>query len=114
MPSINALQDELKDQGLTVLLVDLWEKRERVAATVKERRYTLPVLLDAAGEVSKAYRVRATPTVFLIGREGMLLGSATGPVPWTQPAGRALLAALLKRPAPRSSADGSSPPTAAR
>ena len=96
MPSINALQNELKDQGLTVLLVDLWEKRERVAATVKDRRYSVRVLLDADGEVSKAYHVRATPTVFLIGRDGALLGEAAGPKPWTEPAGRALLSALLK------------------
>ena len=79
-----------------VLLVDLWEKRERVAAAVQQRRYALRVLLDADGEVSKAYHVRATPTVFLIGQDGSLLGEAIGPKPWTQPEGRAPPSALLK------------------
>ena len=106
MPSVNALQDELKDRGLTLLLVDLWEKPERVTRTVQERRYTARVLLDRDGTVSKAYRVAATPTVYLIGRDGTLLGHAVGPKAWAQPAGRALLEALLKRPAPRASADG--------
>lgn len=98
MPSVNALQDELKDRGLTVLLIDLWEKPERVAKTVKERGYTARVLLDTDGKVSRSgpYRVTATPTVFLVGPEGTLLGQTIGPKPWTRPEGRALLDALLE------------------
>jgi len=43
--------------------------------------------------------VRATPTVFVIDCDGTLLGRAIGPHPWTEPAGRALLKALLGAPA---------------
>jgi len=80
-----------------VLLVDVAEPRETVARTVAARGYATRVLLDPDGRVSEAYRVAATATVYLIGRDGMLLGRAVGPRPWAQPPGRALLAALLGR-----------------
>ena len=38
----------------------------------------------------------STPSVFIIGRDGMILESAVGPRPWTEPAGRALLEALVR------------------
>ena len=95
MPSINALHDELGPKGLTILLVDIEEPRERVAEAVASRGYRARVLLDATGQTADAYRVRATPTSYLIGRDGLMLGGAIGPRPWAQPEGRALLQALL-------------------
>lgn len=95
---MNALNEELKDRGFTLLLVDLWEKKDRVESTVEKRGYTARVVLDQDGKVSKAYRVNATPTVYLIDRDGTLIGQAIGPRPWVQPAGRALLEALLSSP----------------
>ena len=98
MPSIDALQAEFGKDGLTVLLVDIAEGRETVAQVVAARGYTSRVLLDPAGRASEAYRIQGTPTVYLIGRDGLLLGHAIGPRPWTQASGRALLAALLRPP----------------
>ena len=77
------------------MLVDITEPRDTVAQVVAARGYTARVLLDLDGRATGAYRVSGTPTVYLIGRDGMLLGRAVGPRPWTQPSGRALLAALL-------------------
>jgi len=96
LPSIDALQTEFGKDGLTVLLVDITESREIVAQVVAARGYTARVLLDPDGRASETYRVTGTPTVYLIGRDGVLLGRAVGPRPWTQPSGRALLAALLR------------------
>ena len=96
MPSIDALQSEFRKDGLTVLLVDITESRDTVAQVVAARGYSARVLLDPDGRASETYRVQATPTVYLIGRDGMVLGRAVGPRPWTQPPGRALLAALLR------------------
>jgi hypothetical protein len=86
---------ELSGEGLTVLLVDISESRDLVARTVAARGYTARVLLDSTGQASDVYRVAGTPTTYLIGRDGMLLGGAVGPRPWTSPPGRALLHALL-------------------
>ncbi len=96
MPSIDTLQTEFDRDGLTVLLVDIMEPQETVAQVATARGYTARVLLDPDGRVSDAYRVQATPTAYLIGRDGLLLGRAIGPRPWTQASGRALLAALLR------------------
>jgi redoxin len=82
------------------LLVDISESRDVVARTVRERGYSAPVVLDAEGEVTGAYGVRATPTTFVIGRDGGIVARAIGPRPWTGPEGRALFKALLEEPAP--------------
>ena len=100
MPSINALGAELSGEGLTVLLVDISEPRDLVARTVAARGYTARVLLDSTGQVADIYRVRGTPTTYLIGRDGLLLGGAVGPRPWTLPSGRALLHGLLSATGP--------------
>jgi thioredoxin-like negative regulator of GroEL len=96
LPSINALQAESGADGLVVLLVDIAESRETVARVAATRGYTARVLLDPDGRVTEAYQVRATPTVYLVARDGTLIARAVGPRPWTQEPGRALLAALLK------------------
>lgn len=98
MPSIDALQGELGPQGLRVLLVNIEEPREKVAQTVASRGYRSQVLLDTTGQLSNAFRVLGTPTSYLIGRDGFVLGGAVGPRPWTQPPARALLQALLQSP----------------
>ena len=96
MPSIDGLQADFGKDGLTILLVNIAEPRDTVAQVVAARGYTARVLLDADGRASEAYQLQATPTVYLIGRDGLLLGRAIGPRPWTQASGRALLAALLR------------------
>jgi hypothetical protein len=95
LPSINRLHEEYGDRGLTVLLVGTGEPRETVARAVQSRGYTARTLLDLDGRTADAYRVRGTPTLYFIGRDGALLGGAVGPRPWTGPAGRALIQALL-------------------
>ncbi len=89
---------ERKDQGFTVLAVNIQESRNKVAAWIKERGLTVPVVLDTDGDVISRYRVRATPTIVLIGRDGRMVGRAVGMRPWEAPTGRALLDALMAQP----------------
>ena len=100
MPSINALGRELEKEGLTVLLVDIGEDRATVERAARSRGYTARILLDLDREVTEVYAVRATPTTFLVGRDGTLRGRAIGPRPWTGRDGRALLRSLLDEPVP--------------
>jgi len=93
---MDGLHKELAREGLTVLLVNIAEERATVAQATSARRYSAPVLLDPNGKTTESYRVAGTPTVFIIGRGGMILGSVVGPGPWAEPAGRALLEALLR------------------
>jgi hypothetical protein len=82
-----------------VLAVNIEEPRDLVAGYVREAGITPPVLLDTSGAVARAYRVTATPTTYLIGRDGRLVARAAGTREWDGPAGRALLDALVAAPA---------------
>jgi peroxiredoxin len=93
---MNALYEEFKGRGLSLLLVNMREDAELVRQTVKKRGYTAPVLLDGNGEVSAAYRVTGTPTVFLVDRRSEIVGRAIGRRDWAGQEGRRLLAALLR------------------
>jgi redoxin len=90
---------EWEQKGVSVLLVDIREDRATVARAVAERGYVPTVVLDLSGAVSDAYGIRATPTAFLIARDGTIVGRAVGPRPWTGPEARALFQALLAPPA---------------
>ena len=81
-----------------MLLVDIREDRPTVARAVAERGYVATVLLDLDGAVSDAYGIRATPTTFVIARDGTIVGRAIGPRPWTGSDARALFQALLSPP----------------
>jgi hypothetical protein len=70
LASLPPLARELGAEGLNLLLADIAESRAVVARAVSERRYTAPVVLDTDGRVTRAYGVRATPTVFVIDRAG--------------------------------------------
>jgi hypothetical protein len=53
------------------------------------------VLLDRGGAVTGKYGVIATPTAFLVNRNGRLLGRSIGPRDWGSPEAKAALSALL-------------------
>jgi hypothetical protein len=74
--------------------VDIQEPRAKVADWVRTHGTSVPVALDADGQVARQYEVTVTPTVVLLDRDGTLVGKALGTKPWTSPAGRALLRAL--------------------
>ena len=98
MPStIEQVHQEYKDRGLVVLAISIKEGYRKVAAWGPSRSLTVPLLLDPDGEVSGAYRITATPAVFLIGRDGRLVARAVGTKPWTSDAGRAVLHHLLRK-----------------
>jgi hypothetical protein len=101
LPSVNRLHAELKGEGLEVLLVSFREDAALVKRTVRERGYTAPVLLDASGDTTgRVYGVFGPPTVYLINRDGRLVGRAIGPHDWGTPTARAFIRELLA-PAPR-------------
>jgi peroxiredoxin len=88
------VQREFGPQGLMIVAIDIKEPEATVANWVKASRTSIPVVLDADGQVARQYEVRVTPTTFLIGRDGSMVGKALGTKPWTSGAGRALLRAL--------------------
>ena len=98
MPStIEKVHHDYKDAGLVVLPISIEEGRRKVTGWAPSRALTMPLLLDPDGDASGAYRITATPTVFLIGRDGRLVARAVGTKPWTSDAGRAVLHHLLRK-----------------
>lgn len=67
---MQALHKTYVDQGLTVLAVNIGEKKSAVQSFVDENGYTLSVLLDSRGAVRGAYGVRSIPTTYLVDDQG--------------------------------------------
>jgi thiol-disulfide isomerase/thioredoxin len=82
MPSMQALYDELADDGLEILAVNVLESEETAAAFIEEQGFTYPVLMDTNGRVMMRYGVRAYPTTYLIDREGYVIGARPGFHDW--------------------------------
>ena len=57
----------------------------------------MDVLLDPPGIATRAWSITATPSAFLVDRDGRVVARAVGTRPWTDPEGRAVIEALLKQ-----------------
>ena len=97
MPPVNRLYTEFKRRGLEVLLVAFREDPDVVKQAVRERGYIARVLLDRSGDVTgRTYGVWGPPTVYVIDRQGRLIGRAPGPHAWESPTAREFVLALLQ------------------
>jgi hypothetical protein len=77
--------------------VSFRENADLVRKTAQERGYIAPVLLDSSGDVAgRAYGVWGPPTVYLIDRQGRLLGRIQGARDWSKPVARELLLSLVE------------------
>lgn len=72
MPALERVWNEYRDEGLVILAVNQREAPSRVRAFVEESGLTFPVLLDLDGAVGARYRLRAYPTTFFLGRDGVI------------------------------------------
>jgi peroxiredoxin len=97
--AIEKIVRERRGQPFTVLAVSIEEPRDLVASYAKGAGLTSSVLLDGDGAVARQFRVRATPTTIVIGRDGRLVARAAGTREWDGKAGRAFLDALVAAPA---------------
>ncbi len=84
---------QYKDR-LTVVAIDIQEGRDTVAKWARDKNVSFPILLDTSGAVTREYEVTATPTVFLLSRDGKLVAKALGTKGWTSARGHALLGRL--------------------
>lgn len=58
--------------SLTVLGVNLGEKRDKVAAYAREAGLTFPILLDGRGKVAARYGVLSLPITLVVGPDGQM------------------------------------------
>ncbi len=100
MPHLQKLHDQFKDNGLVIVVVytDL-KGAESVIPFVKKNGYTFAIssgVLDPDGEVSRLYGVSATPSTFLLDRNGMIVGWGFGYRDWSSKNGRNIIKKLLE------------------
>jgi peroxiredoxin len=74
------------------------ESAGAVNAYRRDMGLSFPLLLDTAGEVSRLYGVRATPTHFLIDAAGKMVAGNVGAKEWTGEGMRRLVERLLPNP----------------
>jgi peroxiredoxin len=78
MPAIQNVYDRYRDQGFTVLAVNLLETNAEVAAFAEELGLTFSILMDRQGQVLERYRVRGLPTTFFVDRTGVVQNVKVG------------------------------------
>jgi peroxiredoxin len=75
-----------KREQFTILMLAIdGEKDKKVRRLISQNKITLPVLLDPKEKTARAYGVKFIPIIFLIDREGMVVGKIVGERDWTSP-----------------------------
>lgn len=95
LPALEQLYREFRGKGLEIVGVNIKDKREDALALVRKNKLSFPILMDPEGEVGLLYGAYATPTVYLIDRNGVVLARMWGPAGWYSPAARKLIASLV-------------------
>lgn len=95
LPAIESLYRDYKGKGLEIVAVNIKDKRDDALAFIRKHRISYPVLMDPEGEVGLLYGAYATPTVYLIDRNGVVLARQWGPAGWNGAAPRKLIASML-------------------
>ena len=72
MPALETLHQQYKDRDVVVLGVDVRESPDKVRPFVRKYGYSWIFVQDVSGMVSRTYAIRAIPTTFFVGREGLI------------------------------------------
>ncbi|MBI5828789.1 MAG: TlpA family protein disulfide reductase [Chloroflexi bacterium] len=78
MPAIEAAYQAHKAEGFTVLAVDLDEPPADVTRFMAELNLSFEALLDPGAVVNDQYRIRAYPSSFFVGRDGIIAAMQIG------------------------------------
>ncbi len=85
LPLLDKFSLGKRDQ-LTILALAIdGEKESKVPRVVKDKKITLPILLDPKEKIARTYGVKFIPVAFLIDREGLTAGMILGERDWTVP-----------------------------
>lgn len=91
-PKLGALKDRFGVQGLAVVGLTT-DDAERAAVFAERHRMRYPVVIDEAGETSRAYGVTALPTMVLVDKKGVVRDVFVG----FDPTGDTRLEASIKK-----------------
>lgn len=71
------------------------EPADQIRSYMLTHKLTFPTLVDLKSQVADRYSVRATPTRFVITREGKVIAGSIGPRDWTSGEAQRLIEILL-------------------
>ncbi|HEX5837670.1 MAG TPA: TlpA disulfide reductase family protein [Anaerolineales bacterium] len=74
MQTIEEVYNEYKEQGFTVLAVNMTYQDNplEIMPFVESQGLSYPILLDETGEMAKAYQLKSLPSSYFIDRDGMI------------------------------------------
>lgn len=78
MRDIEPLYQKYRDQGLTILAVNVRQEREVAEKFISKLNISYDVLLDEEGTVARRYGVMGLPTTFFVDRNGKLGAKVLG------------------------------------
>ena len=78
LPWMDTIQARYKDQGLTVIAINLDESREAAEAFLNSMNITLKVAFDDQGTTAEAFNLVAMPTSYLIDKNGQIVQTHLG------------------------------------
>lgn len=86
MPSMERLYQSLLERPFTIVAVNLGETAAEITEFVQNKaRVSFPIVLDRRLEATRAWRVFAYPTSYLIDRDGRIRFGAFGELSWDDP-----------------------------
>jgi|SRR3990170_2769828 len=94
-PQLKKLLNRFKDRGLSVIAIAV-DSRGNVDSFVKRNRADFPILIDQYGSAVRPYKVKSLPVSFVIGRDGTVLSTITGPKDYLSEEATGFFEELLK------------------
>ena len=84
MPKVLDTHRKFAPRGFETVAVAVRQDRpEKVAEFARQRALPFKVVFDASGEIAREFgRVRITPTIFVLDRQGRVLAKAVGTPDW--------------------------------
>ena len=78
LPHLDQLYKDQRDQGVAVFAVNERESKEKALTFMTQQNLSIPVLLDANGEVGAQYVVNGIPQTVVIGKDGKVANVFVG------------------------------------
>jgi thiol-disulfide isomerase/thioredoxin len=95
IPSMNRLAARYEANDFRIVSINFQESPQTIRAFMSRVDVGFPVLVDADGRVSRAWRVLAFPSSFILDRQGRVRWSVNSAIPWDEPAVFALVDQLV-------------------
>ncbi|MDQ6978632.1 MAG: TlpA disulfide reductase family protein [Mariprofundaceae bacterium] len=96
IPSMVAMYNVLKAQGLKVFAVSTDKNGDDVREFIQLHHISFPVVRDVDVSFANRYGITGYPETYIINRQGVVVKHIVGPAPWQNPDTRAWLMSLLK------------------